>query len=251
MGTRRALPWRGGIVVTCAGILLAMLGPYGSYLNGPLAQRLGFWLTACWIGFLLYGTLARTLVARWQGKPSDWAGLVIGALAVSIPEAWLARALALWIWPGLGPVLPSLPQWFAQTVLLGLPFTGTGVAWSLYGERETGRAGHEEPRPREDPVAPDIADIGGIIALQMEDHYVRIHRAEGSRLILMPLKQAIRAMRDVEGLQTHRSWWVARSVVAEVSGTPRSMQLRLTNGLEVPVARSAVVLLREAGWLRN
>jgi hypothetical protein len=29
------------------------------------------------------------------------------------------------------------------------------------------------------------------------------------------------------------------------------MHLRLTNGLQVPVARSAVILLREAGWLAN
>jgi hypothetical protein len=29
------------------------------------------------------------------------------------------------------------------------------------------------------------------------------------------------------------------------------MQLRLTNGLEIPVVRSTVLRLRETGWLAN
>jgi hypothetical protein len=243
MGSRLALIWR-GVAVTFAGILLALLGPYGSYLNGPLVERLGFWLGACWLGFLLYGGLARWLLAGWRGKPSDWAKLAIGAVVVSVAEAWLSRRLALVIWPGLGATLPSFVPWFVQTTVLGVPFTVIGVLWSLHGRRG------KESAP-EGLFSEEIGDVGGVLALQIEDHYVRIHRAEGSRLVLMPLKRAIRAMGEVEGLQTHRSWWVARSVVAEVSGTPRSMHLRLTNGLQVPVARSAVILLREAGWLAN
>jgi hypothetical protein len=250
MGSRLALPWRGGLVVTGTGIALALLGPYGSYLNGPLAERLGLWLATCWLGFLLYGALARWLVERWRGRLGDWAGLVIGALLLSLPEAWLARVLALALWPHLGPTLPSLPLWFAQTAGLGLPFTVIGVLWSLHGRRAAGHAEADATSSLEGAVS-DLADVGGIVALQIEDHYVRVHRADGSRLVLMPLKRAMLAMGDREGLQTHRSWWVARAAIAQISGSPRSMRLRLTNGLEVPVARSAVIRLREAGWLAN
>jgi len=251
MGSRLALPWHGGAVITCAGIALALLGPYGSYLNGPLAERLGFWLTACWMGFAFYGTLARWLLARWRGRQSDWAALLIGALVVSVPQAWLSRALALSIWPGLGPVLPALPWWFVQTATLGIPFTAISVWWSLHLKLASRRAPHGQADPLGGASSEDIADVGNIVALQIEDHYVRVHRVESSRLILMPLKRAILAMGKTEGLQTHRSWWVARAAVAGISGTPRSMRLHLTNGLEVPVARSAVTLLREAGWLAD
>jgi hypothetical protein len=239
---------RSGAKITCTGIVLAVLGPFGSYLNAPLSERLLFWLTTCWAGLLLYGALVRWLLVRWQGRASDWAGLVVGALVASIPEAWLSHGLAFRMWPHLGPALPPYPLWYAQTAVLGLLITLI-VSWSFREERAARRTMTDAAAPTHHGFAEDIADISGIVALQIEDHYVRVHRAEGSRLILMPLKRAIRAMGDVEGLQTHRSWWVARAVVAEVSGTPRSMQLRLTNGLKVPVARSAVALLREAGWL--
>ena len=81
------------------------------------------------------------------------------------------------------------------------------------------------------------------------DHYVRVHTAAGSRLIHMPLNQAIGVLGAVDGLRTHRSWWVARHAVARIEGTPRSMTLRLSNGIVAPVARSSVAIIRSAGWL--
>ena len=54
-----------------------------------------------------------------------------------------------------------------------------------------------------------------LLALQMEDHYVRAHTEHGSALILMSLKEAIAELGDAEGMQVHRSWWVARGAVAD------------------------------------
>ncbi|MFV4649348.1 LytTR family DNA-binding domain-containing protein, partial [Mycobacterium tuberculosis] len=55
-----------------------------------------------------------------------------------------------------------------------------------------------------------------LLCLRMEDHYVRAHTDRGSDLLLMPLKAAVAELGEVEGMQVHRSWWVARSAVAEV-----------------------------------
>jgi hypothetical protein len=88
-----------------------------------------------------------------------------------------------------------------------------------------------------------------LICLQMEDHYVRAHTAKGSDLVLTPLKDAIAELADTDGLQVHRSWWVARSAVVEPVASGRKISLRLTNGLEVPVSRASVAKLRAAGWL--
>ncbi len=90
--------------------------------------------------------------------------------------------------------------------------------------------------------------LGDVLALQMEDHYVRVHREGGSELLLMPLGRAIERVQS-SGLRTHRSWWVARHAVRAVEGDARSMRLRLSNGLVAPVARSAVTHLKSAGWL--
>ena len=85
--------------------------------------------------------------------------------------------------------------------------------------------------------------------MENEDHYVRAHTATGSTLLLMRLRDAVLELEEVEGARVHRGWWVARAAVAEVVRRERAVSLRLVNGLEVPVARSALPELRAAGWL--
>jgi hypothetical protein len=41
-----------------------------------------------------------------------------------------------------------------------------------------------------------------VLALQIEDHYIRVHRPEGSQLVLMTLGQGIAALDGLEGLRT-------------------------------------------------
>jgi DNA-binding LytR/AlgR family response regulator len=83
----------------------------------------------------------------------------------------------------------------------------------------------------------------------MEDHYVRIHTAAGSRLVEGPFERVIATMGDLEGLRVHRSWWVARAAVVGVEAEGRNLKLRLANDLRAPVSRASVAKLRQVGWL--
>lgn len=47
----------------------------------------------------------------------------------------------------------------------------------------------------------------------MEDRYLRIHTDGGSDLILMRLRDAVGELAGADGLQVHRSFWVARAAV--------------------------------------
>jgi len=53
----------------------------------------------------------------------------------------------------------------------------------------------------------------------------------------------------VEGLQVHRSWWVARRAIAGVERDGRNLRLKLIDGETAPVSRASVAKLRAAGWL--
>ncbi|AWN55345.1 hypothetical protein DK412_01585 [Methylobacterium sp. 17Sr1-1] len=86
-----------------------------------------------------------------------------------------------------------------------------------------------------------------ILALQMEDHYVRVHTRKGSALVLMPLRQAVQEVGHRPGLTVHRSWWVARDAVTGWRRDGRNIRLVLVGGLDVPVARARLVAAREAG----
>jgi DNA-binding LytR/AlgR family response regulator len=84
----------------------------------------------------------------------------------------------------------------------------------------------------------------------MQDHYVEVHTAAGSELLLLRFRDALREVEDVDGLQVHRSHWVARNAVVGVErrGGGRIV-LRLVNGSRVPVSRSFAPVLKAQGWL--
>ena len=120
----------------------------------------------------------------------------------------------------------------------GFGATGPGAT----GQSATGKA----PRLR---ARLSRGFVGDILALESEDHYVRVHGSRQSELLLIRLRDAIVEMDGCPGVQTHRSWWVARDAVADTVATGRAREIRLINGLRVPVARDSVYRLQQSGFL--
>ena len=88
-----------------------------------------------------------------------------------------------------------------------------------------------------------------IYAVESEDHYLRVHTSAGQELILMRLADAVRELAGVEGMQTHRSWWVAKQGLADVVKGDGRLTLKLKSGAEAPVSRTYAKAVKEAGWL--
>jgi hypothetical protein len=245
------------VAATIVGIFLGIVGPFGSYLNGGTLARIAYWVVSMWLGVAVYGTalaLARTVAAR-SGIP-PWIAAAFLVMAVSLPQALATRALALSFWPNLAQLSLSRLDWFMQVLVLAGPVT-LGYAWwmgLLTPQSAPGRA----------PDDATDSETGGesglfallplrlgtdIICMAMEDHYVRVHTQLGSDLLLMPMARAVEDVAGIEGVRVHRSWWVARSAVLRIDGPARTMRLRLVNGMDVPVARRTVAMLRGLGWL--
>jgi hypothetical protein len=237
--------WVGFAVI--AGTLLAILGPFGSYMNGGPIRLFGYWIGAMLLGLAFYGTAYRFVaILTVIGSRASWIALILASLLASIPQALATRMVAFRLWPALARLDISPGLWFVQTATIGM-VAMTGVAFI---QRRSWSASHDDAELSAS-AAPITAPLGGeVLALQMEDHYVRVHRPAGSELILMPLGRAIEAV-EADGLRTHRSWWVAAHAVAAVEGNARSMRLKLSNGLVAPVARSAVTHLKAAGWIKD
>ena len=240
-------------VATAAGVFLGLVGPFGSYLSGPPMVRLGYWVAALWAGTCLFGVILRPAVraARRFRLPLAFA-LAAATLLAAAPIALLCHAMAMALWPGpIGRI--GLAAFYAQTLVISAPIAlGYGL---LDGHRARPRPRQEEP-PRPPPPAPTDflsrlpAGLGReLVALQMEDHYVRAHTSRGSALVLIPLHQAIREMDGIPGLRVHRSWWVARDAVTGCVRDGRNVRLRLLNDMEAPVARASVAAVRAVGLL--
>jgi uncharacterized BrkB/YihY/UPF0761 family membrane protein len=95
--------WIGLTIV--AGAFLAILGPFGSYMNGSPTQLLGYWIGAMLLGLMLYG-LAYRLVDIWAppGSRRWWLALLVAALLASIPETLATRGAAFRLWPELAGI---------------------------------------------------------------------------------------------------------------------------------------------------
>jgi hypothetical protein len=236
---------------TLAGLFLALLGPFGNYLNGGFATRALYWIAASWFGLALYGVALRAGLRLMRGLgASPWPAIAATILIGSIAQAAATRAAAFALWPELAQIGPTPILWYFQVVALAAPLT-FGYAWATGRFARNRRPPPKPPAPGEPALLAKLpARLGrNIICLCMEDHYVRVHTPAGSALLLMPLGQAIAEAAPLAGVKTHRSWWVARNAVARTEGGPRAMRLHLINGLVAPVSRAAVATLRKEGWL--
>lgn len=266
----KAAFWRGILsdlaIMTGIGLFLGVLGPFGT-INMPLAVRLISWLLFAYLGYACYRPM-EPLVA-WGARTLHLPriGLWIGAALISsIPMTWAVLSIGNlrnpFHWPGLDVALTSYFYVFVVGGAVTLLFNVLGLrkrdAFAAHVVPET--AALEAPvsqlppaseSPKSNPLLDQLPPALGseVIALEMEDHYVRVHTALGSELVLMRLRDAMLHVADVEGRQVHRSWWIARGAVEDVRREGRNVRLVLPGGLEAPVSRAQVAELKDAGWI--
>lgn len=243
-------------LMVLAGIVLALIGPFGSY-ELPLTQRLVLWPLMLLSGYPVFRGLG--VVSRWLGEVTHIPpvvavplALAVGALPVTLVVALLwfrVPAGALLQAPGLGPL-------YLQVLIVGLI---VHVAMHLLF-RPAASHGADLPAapppaiPTDAAISPEQAlplppGFGAIHALKGEDHYVRVIGDGREELILMRMRDAIERLGSADGLRVHRSWWVARAGISAVRRDGRAATITLLNGQEAPVARDMTPALRAAGWL--
>lgn len=89
---------------------------------------------------------------------------------------------------------------------------------------------------------------GALLAIAQENNYLRLYFTQGSELLLYRLTDAIAELGTGIGLRVHRYWWVAHIAIVSLERFGSSAQLTLSNGLNVPVGRTYLPSLRQAGW---
>lgn len=245
---------------------VALMGPFGTFAIGGLADRLVYWALMIFGGYAIVRPLmvAAPALADRLAFPEGvvWIALVLLAGVPVTLLVWFAGGATQM------PTLAAFLRLYPNVAVLG------GVVAFLFWLRHKREPAAAAPvaalsaAPPLPPAAPDpgsasVADLGPPIlrrlpphkqgelhALQMEDHYVRVHTAAGQHLLLMRMRDAIAEVGQVEGEQVHRSWWVSRAAVEGQSAEGRSLRLKLSGGMEAPVARSTVPRLRALGWVR-
>ena len=257
LGRSRRLWLTFGAVV----LLFAVTAPFGTDRIGFIL-RLGYWFAlhaATWsvalafaLGgeFVLRGRIGSMLVRMLLGSLA--AAFPIGLVVGLLEFAWFGRAISLSSYAG--EVAVSLP-------LCGIFCALTYMAMS--GDPDLSKAGEPVDEPRQEFVPEAQGDNrppallrrlaaqnrGRLLHISVEDHYSKVRTASGSELILLRFSDAIGEAIPEDGMQVHRSHWVARDFVETLRTTQGKTVLALKDGSEIPVSRTFLPEVRR--WLQD
>jgi hypothetical protein len=238
---------RGLGLAALAGGFLAASGAFETG-DSPVLARFLYWIPVMLIG-ALGGIVVSVLVDHggWFDDNPPLQGAVI-AVALTIPltgVTWAITGLAF----HEGRLAPAQLILFAGPVFI---VTCVMTALNYFTQKappETHAAAAGAAPPRFIERLPVKLRGAEILAVEAEDHYLRLHTSKGQDLILMRLSDAVAELEGLEGAQVHRSWWVAKAAVADARRGDGRATLTLTDGATVPVSRAYARALRESGWI--
>lgn len=239
-----------GIVRWCAivmglGLIFAWLGVYGTS-SVPFLQRFIFWTTTMVVGAGGFALVEPIIWGRrFEGlAPIFKIGLT--AVIISVPVT-LTLVFLLNRSP---PNIDYITMQFGYVLVISLIITSASYLLKAASQSQTASEAGVDPTAsflERLPVKYRTADLH---AISSEDHYLRVHTSLGEELILMRLADAVRELAGADGLQVHRSWWVAKAGVTDEKRVDGRSLLVLPSGTEVPVSRSFRSKAKEAGLIR-
>ncbi len=227
-----------------AALVLALSGPFGTRGQMALPGRLAYWAAVVGATYGA-GALVRTALSpRALGWPL-WrdvlvTGLAGGGVVVAVVLA-LNRA-----------VFGGLPAGLAGFVVTVMAITAAITAvFALHERRAATATATAAPAVRPPAILArlPLSARGPLVALSVEDHYVRIRTLKGEEMVLMRLSDAIAEVGDTPGARVHRSHWVAFDKVRAARRDGDRAVLTMVTGPDIPVSRANLPKLKEAGLL--
>jgi hypothetical protein len=240
---RSGLPEFVGLVLI--GLYMAAVAAFGSD-NAPEPLRYAYWLVV-----MVGGGVIAALIEPWLAKIGwRWSPLFAAAQALV-----MTPPIAVFVWLMSGLMFGGrLSLMHLVTVLPSVLIVDVAVVVLAWLVRRAYRKPESRPVPAHiappairDRLPPRLARAE-LHAVQSEDHYLRIHTSAGNDLILMKLADALEALQDADGMQVHRSWWVARRAVEHARWSRGRGELELKGGLKVPVSTRYAAAVKQTDW---
>ncbi len=237
--------WAG---IAGASVLLGLVGPFGTYDGLRLPARLAYWgamaVSTYLVGYGVVMWLANLRAGKEASGPLAFA--IYGAIA-GVPVTLVVGALNAAVFAD-GDAISLLPLG-ATVVAISAVLSALVALFS----RDIARDKAATATPVETPRRPKILDRlpapqrGKLSHMSMQDHYVDVRTDRGGGLVLMRFADAIAEAEGVEGVQIHRSHWVALDMVAATSRAGGRPVVRMKDGTELPVSRGYLDAARAAG----
>lgn len=233
------------LLLAALGLVLAVLGPYRT-ADVPHLLRTVYWLVAIIGGGLIGIAVDSGLAKRISGF---WTRIGLESLLMTPPVTLFVYFLnaALLDLPRRWWLIHQL-AWQVLVVCL-LLMTLRSLAWRRVVETRTVVVPPlpEAERAFRMRLSPKRRSAR-LIAIEAEDHYVRVHTDAGAELLSMRFSEAVEELWHAYGYRLHRSWWASAEAIEAIRWKRGVGEARLVGGLVAPVSRNYAPVLREAGW---
>lgn len=226
----------GGVI-----IILLLMSPFDVGAQLSIRLQLIYWtavvLTTYSAGAIINGYLRAQHGAAWSIGRLCATNTVLTGIAVTVIVVAINAVTFQYV-----PAAADMPMYF------GSIFAVAAIVSFIFF---FANGGTTDATPR----MPAILDRlpfdkrGALLCLSVEDHYVRIETTNGSEMVLMRLRDAMRETDPTAGFQVHRSHWVARDAIQSARRDADRAILTLHNGRDVPASRRYVPVLKKAGFL--
>lgn len=176
---------------------------------------------------------------------SSWGQVVLSGLIGAMLFAPFASVLDQVF--GIADVTDDVSETFAERLIS--EFTGlVGIVMMVWIGLNATRLLQIQPiapsTTSKKDAQPDFWDrvpkpIGrDLVALSAELHYMRVYTTQGEALVLFPFGRAVVQLENViDGVQIHRSHWVALGHVSQIRRNGRRGVCQTTSGLDLPISR--------------
>ena len=249
--------WRDGflnpialIVMAAVGGVMGVAGPLGTQ-DTVAVPRIIYWIWVVYSTYaigLFFVTFLRPML---EVLPTWLRGLLMGCVNGAAISTYIV-SLNLVIFGE--DFLEGNPLGFFMRVFLIALFVTLAVSMAIDHLQDRHDEGAIKVAAKSLGMPPLMERLplekrGTLMALSVEDHYVRIRTTVAETLVLMRLSDAIRETGELNGDQVHRSHWVNYDQVTAARREGDRAILTLADESEVPVSRSNLPKIKEAGLL--
>lgn len=226
--------------------IFILTGPFGTSETMSFADRLLYWTivqAGAWIFAISFSIIANSILAG--SIRNMLARMMIGSLTAAVPIGLLLTITnrvfsdkEMGFGPFLQSSLSSLPL---CAIFCLLSYLTACQSLETAEDAPADTSGNAEPEVKK--TAPLLERLppqkrGELLRLSVQDHYTQIVTTRGQQLVLLRFTDALKEIGQTEGVQVHRSHWIADADVVSLRKQAGRLHVITRDGSEIPVSRS-------------
>ena len=219
--------WVGGSVIAIT--LCVLIGPFGTDNSLSFITRIGYWgVVVLSASIIMLGV--QVILAKVLGLKL-WHEALIGSLIFATLYVPLLILINGWVFTESSIAFGST---FVSVFVISLLIYS--VVWLAHLNMAVTpvKVGKNISVFQRRLSQPPNSILWAIMA---EDHYIRVITSTGEEMILMRFSDALSEVVDIDGIQIHRSIWIARAGVKQIVRESGKLTLTLQNDQKVSASR--------------